>query len=642
LKERAWYALSFQVADSYAAQAPAPPLNVVTPGRSTRGFVARGRVDWTPTPSDRMMLSLSADPSGTSFLDGNGATAMKVTPLAARHERKGSLPVAILQWERNITDSSTARVQVGYQRYQVETGPQGWLSAIDASLMDPMFTERTYQYARPAHQNQDDGTVWFNSTLYSQDLQDRLSSEGTFTLRGEAFGQHEAMVGVQSQLMARHRREETPGGKWYVDRGGDGLDQGLCDESTGRGCFLMNERAGQGSSQTGFSLGAFAQDRWRPLRALLVLPGLRFDYGEARLGSGAPSAIKYALSPRLGLLVDVTGDQRTILTGFYGRSSEVFSLASANAATPNPTVRTHRWDPALRTWSFVSANEGLVLVDVTDPRPPTADQVQVGLRREVTPKLVGRLEYTYKYLRNLWDRRETNELFDPSGTRVIGYRNGERRSILMLATEPENYAHYQAFDVAFEGLVAPGWEVLLGYTLSFRYGTNVTTISEGPRLEPMMSNPRQTRFYEGFLPGDLRHQLKGRVAYSTRALSVGLSFDLQQGDSFSKLHKVADPNVGADGNILRAPYGMHAEVPNSFESWAPLVLPPLLAANLRASYDLHELVGHHVSVMADVFNAFNLEVPMRLENEVFNATSFGTVLTRQPPLRVQLGLRLTH
>jgi hypothetical protein len=649
VKEKLWFGLSYQFSDNIASTPAAPPLNVPAPGNRRISHLTRGKFNWAPDANNKLLLSFLADPAAINYSGNDAAGAMRRTPLAAIRQNQGSFPMGVFEWNHTINESMSTRTLVGVQRQLIEVGPQAILGTVAPSDINPMFVERSYDATRPMHTNSDDATIWYNNNTHNIDFRNKVTADASLSFRGNAMGSHDAMVGLQTLLSLRTFESRIMGGKWYTDKGGGPLEAGLCNEATGKGCFELREQSNYSEKQSGGTIGVFAQDRWKALPWLMVLPGIRFDYGQALTDDGTVAANKFGIGPRLGLVFDVTRDQKTIVTAFYGRSNEVFSLLSASTATPSPVTTIYRFNQGTKGWDpyQTTGGAGSIVVDSKNMSPPTADQVTLSLRREIGKGVAGSVEYTFKHLSNLWDTQEINIVKDPSGMRDVTYLNGEPQSISLLTTRPENYAQYQGIDFVVEGSPAANWEFYGAYTLSWKYGTSVSMLNDSPvgvGLPPaaapsstMFDNPRQTPFYQGYLPGDIRHQIKASFAYSLGEFSVGPNISYNAGGVLSKLHLSQD-----SGNVLRTPYGMQAERPNDPESWAELRVPPVLSVDVRASYDLHSLVGHHLIFIADVFNALNLSSATLVENRVQNESSYFVVAQRQTPLRVQVGLRFAY
>lgn len=117
--------------------------------------------------------------------------------------------------------------------------------------------------------------------------------------------------------------------------------------------------------------------------------------------------------------------RKTLFTAYYGRSNEVLSLLSAAYADDSSIATRSRWNAdkkAFEPSSTLGGPGGYQL----DPRgtPPHTDEVTLSLRREVLENSVASIDYTYKRVGNIWDGVEENQIWDPTGTRVIGYANG--------------------------------------------------------------------------------------------------------------------------------------------------------------------------------------------------------------------------
>ena len=99
-----------------------------------------------------------------------------------------------------------------------------------------------------------------------------------------------------------------------------------------------------------------------------------------------------------------------------------------------------------------------------------------------------------------------------------------------------------------------------------------------------------------------------------------------------------------DGDYInrRSPSGTEpGQTPNSAASITELRLPATLTVDARASYDLYALVKKfHVTLIADVFNVFNLDTPIDLQEQ--DLPTFGQINSRQRPLRAQLGIRFQY
>jgi hypothetical protein len=645
IKEKLWFNLSVQYSNTQASVPAGPPLNLQAPNRTFNGTLLRGKLTYAPGSRSRITLSAAADPAGIDFLDSNGNAANTLTPLAARRQNQGGM-LGTLIWEYFPSDDTTYKVQVGGQNNTIENGPQGMLGRIDFDAMRGLYSDANLYYDpnRPRHFNADDGTAWYNAARYSRDERYTLATDMSVSKRGVLFGQrHEAQMGFQGRSVQRRVFRSVPGGRTYSDRGGGPGEAGLCDEATGLGCNTYTETPDWSGIERGNGFGVYVQDRWRPVDWLTIMPGLRFDYGMTKDATRRIVSQLYGFGPRLGAVVDITRDQKTIFSAFYGRSNETLSLLAAANASPGPVSTTYQWVQSQMDWRLLqqSGGPGFTLVDRQNHTPPHSDEILLSLRRQVARSTSIGVEYSNKRFSNIWDNVEVNQLRDPSGTRLIGFVNGEPRDIYMVTRPDQNWIRYQSLDFILDGRPTKEIEFYAAYTLSFRYGPGNEELGQLGTGLSQFYNPRQAQFYDGYAFGDTRHQLKMMGSYTWGGLSVGPVFTYATGTPLAKRFQTANATTG---NILRSPIGTTPDGSNDPTRIAEFRTPDILTLNARMQYDFKELTGQQLTLIADAFNVLNLATPTGFNHTDVTSipNNFGMVSSRMQPFRLQLGLRFQH
>jgi hypothetical protein len=382
------------------------------------------------------------------------------------------------------------------------------------------------------------------------------------------------------------------------------------------------------------------QDRWRPVKWLTVLPGIRFDYGITKNTLDQTVSNLFGVGPRLGLLFDITRDQKTIFSAFYGRANETLNLLVANNADVSAISKTYQWNPMNNRFEFLqqSGGPGGYALHPNGTAPHT-DEVTLSLRREFFANSVAGVDYTYKRMSNIWDAIEINQLWNTAGNKVLGYVNGQPQQVYLFATPDQNYRTYQGIDFYAESRPTPNLEVYAGYTLSWLYGPgaeNMGGVTNTYQLSQFY-NPRMAQFYDGFLPEDVRHQLKIHASYEWRGLTLGTNFTYLSG--LSRTKKFFQRTDGTYYNY-RSPQGTDPGAGNDVTQVSELRLPDQLSISARASYDFHALIKQHLIVIADLFNLFNLGAATGIESR--DVPTYGTVASRQSPFLLQLGLRYMY
>jgi hypothetical protein len=653
LKHRLWFNASLEYDYTEASVPAGPPLHLQPPPRRFNGVEARLKLTWAPNEKHRVTLSLSGDPAFLSNVDT--ADSNYRLPIAQDYQEQGGA-FAILQWDWFISQNTNFNLQTGFLYNHIFSGPQGYFSGIDHVPGENKFSaqNQNYDFNRPQHQNLDDGTIWYQGSTFgavSLDNRYRFQFDPSISLRGKGAGSHDAKIGIQLQYIKSTYQVMWAGkGVGYLDAGGGPGESGLCDEATGMGgCYLKVTDSDYYQTYDGFSIGGYLQDRWKPMKRLTILPGIRFDYGTTNDSVGRTAYNLFGVGPRIGALIDLSGDQKTIFSAFYGRANDVQNLLPAANGSPSGLQQLFLWDGT----SFsqrVGASGGPYgyFYDRTSTTPPHTDEFTASLRREIFRNSVAAVDYTYKKISNMWDWIEVNRVWDPTGFRQLTDSNGNPiyanpnlpQSIFKITTNHGATREYQGVDFTIESRPTDNWDIYFAYTLSWLYGAageqfgGQVNGTNGP-----FYNPRQTHLWDGFLPEDVRHLLKLRVSYNWKGLNAGFFFTYQTGAPVSR-----DFFQFTDGGYvnLRSPTGTDPGGATNHDprSFAELRLPDLMQLDLRASYDLHNLIKQHVVFIVDFFNLFNLRAPNGIENR--DLPTFGQVTSRQQPFRFQLALRYMY
>ncbi len=649
LKHRLWFNASIEYDYTEQSTPAGPPINAQSPPRRFNGVEARLKIIWAPNDKHRVTLSLSGDPSFISNQDT--ADANFRLPVAQDYQEQGGA-FGIIQWDWFINKNISTNIQTGFVFNHIYAGPQGYFTGIDNNGSEKNFSamNASYNFNTPQHVNNDDGSIWYQgSTAVTFDKRYRFQFDPSVSLRGRLLGSHDAKIGLQMQYVAdTFDVKATGGGVSYLDNGGGPLEKGLCNEAAGTGgCFIKTVTSDYSQKFDGFSVGGYLQDRWKPLKRLTIVPGIRFDYGFSHNSAGQLATNVFGVGPRLGALVDLTGDQKTILSAFYGRANDVSNLLPAGYGSPSALTQQYIWDPSMKSFHQVVAAFGGskgYLLDTSTMTPPHTDEVTVSLRREIFANSVATVDYTYKRVSNIWDWIEVNRLWDPTGFRqltdVMGnplYVNqANPQQIFKITSQTPSIREYQGVDFSIESRPSPNWDIYAAYTLAFLYGSAGEEFSGqvNATLGPFY-NPRQSHLWDGFLPEDVRHQVKVRLSYNFKGLTAGCFMVFQTGAPASREYFQFTDGIYTN---LRGPTGTDPGAhPNDPRGFAELRTPDLFQLDLRASYDFHPLIKQHIVLIVDMFNLFNLRTATTIEAS--DLPTFGNVTTRQQPFRFQLALR---
>jgi Carboxypeptidase regulatory-like domain/TonB-dependent Receptor Plug Domain len=668
LKHKLWYSAGLEWVHTSAVQPAGPPLNVQAPNRVANGYFPRMKLTWAPNENHKVTLEGMGDPLAFDYVNNSGNQANQVTPLAAVTQWQGGYK-AIGEWDYFVTPNVNTKILGGYSYNSIDAGPQGLIRSVD-----PKYG--TYNASVPGHLNQDDNTQWFNQNQRQTLWRQRWQFDGAMQWRTSAAGQHEAEVGLQTAILTN--RQQTvflgdtgvPGqGAFFRDLGGGTGQGGLCQAAptpgvqqavvpnNGAGCSSLVVGQNTLTSQRGHTIGVYAQDRFKPVRWLTLLPGLRFDWSRAYINATGDALRLDGLSPRFSAIFDLTGDEKTIFQASYGHATEMLYLSPLNQV--DGTLKSA---PVSYTWvknaagtggAFVAPSATAVpvgaLVDRNAHVPPHSDELVGSLRRELFTNSVGSIEYTYKRTSNVVTSVETNYIYDPTGNRVVGFADGLNHSVQMVTFPDSNKIYYSGFDFIFESRPIPNLDFLGSYTLSWTYGPGYQDANAGAGVSSpsarfdQYANLRQSNFAYGYAPNiDTRHNIKTGLTYSFHGATIGTVVTWRSGIAQQAQYNTV--NAGIVPPRFRTPNGLQPAVPNDVTQWTELRTPDLFLVNLTGTYDFYELTRQHLIAQATIFNLFDASTPTGIQNIVVNPNTgtFGQVATRTTPLQLQIGLRYQY
>jgi len=667
IKQKLWFYLSTEFDYTLRSVVPGPPLNTQHVAREFYSVYPRLKLTYQPATRHRIELSLNSDPAFIYNLVQDNSYANE----AEYHQRQGGV-FGVINYDWFIRDNLIFALQTGVQWNQL------------------YITPASGDYTSSQHYDRASTIRWNNggASRNQDDQRWRFQFDPTITwLKKGWIGSHTFKAGVQFSFLRQYRYVATPGNSIFRDdTNQSGYSGALVRDPTSTerpfGCDILQPNPLMGSKATpcyqldvydpaivqtrkAWGIGTFIQDTWKPIEWLTIVPGLRIDYGTANNSRGEVVQSLLGFGPRLGINVDLTRDNKTLLKFAYGRANEVVSLYTAFSADATPLQTTWQWNRTANRFStfFTSQggpngydlrgrctdgpNKGQVTVECGNAQlnlsPPHADFVTLSLERELYANIAGSIVYTYRLLSYLWDDIELNARRTLDGGDYASYGDPRYGSIFGYRPNRDTYRRYNGIDFVISGAPSPNWNFFVAYTLSWLDGTtdgNIGLIGDDP--------PRDFR-YRGYLSDDHRHQLKATGSYTWRGLTIGANLAYLTGGPATRLYLQA---IGYDFGY----YGWRGVDPNAdpndVRKWTELRSPDLLTVALRVQYDAYALIRQHLSAIVDIFNAFDLPTPVSPTDRQYGfenrynlnpaTTTFGTVTNRQTPLQVQFGLRYQY
>lgn len=638
VKDKLWFSVSGQVNLNRRENLISTfysPQEVRRTGTLTSLF--RAKLTWQATSKDRVSLAFNYDHNTIDNVIGNGSVTLNAEQ---KVDRGGFFLIA--NYDHTFTDNLLFQLQTGVTQKEVDQGGEkdsGLVSHIDSIQRVTQFSAGSISADNPGN--------------FLNESKQRFQFDPSLVW---SIGQHHLKGGVQLSYQRSLQLQGVTTTQRYSDR------NGVCDPNSASTFSFCNQHSdfynsdGKLAPQRSFgsvmSAGFYLQDRWELSRYLTLIGGMRIDQGWLYANGGTRVAALTGYGPRIGATWDILGDRKTIVTAHYGRSNDVGNVLVAQHGNPALTQVTGTFTNG----SFPNCQLGVQSAgcqqtggnrSIERSVPPSVDEIAVGIKREIFESTALGVDFSYRKYSNMWADQETNRIYDPTGTRVVGNANGTAQSVLVAKASPQAWREYKGVDVWVQA--NPGnFDILASYTLSFTTGT-VDDYFSG-----LLLNPRYTHFYEGNVSDDRRHALKASISYRT-SFGLDLGVRLQFYTGTPMWETFPNPTPGETARVIRSPRGTGypndtttgAPNLNDPTQWSELRNPDQLTIDLQARYNvgqLFELKEPRIEIIALVVNAFNSIAPTSLTDAYTpGATNrFGTAVSRAAPLQGELILRVRN
>ena len=643
IKDRLWFYASGQW--NFSMRETPLTINGVQENRpkDTQTRLARLKLTWQPTDKDRVSFAVNVDQNVIT----NNISSPSTSPEAESRINRGGA-FAIVNYDRTLTDNVLFQLQTGATYKGAYLGPQNddpsAIAHVDRNNNNfTTFSSGSLSSSNPGN--------------YQNDRKWRLQFDPTLLFK---VGSHQMKAGVQLGHMTGKQQMGTTGNLRFLDQGG------VCNPDDPTTFAFCNQRIGfydhngeLGSHVTNASvtqLGTFFQDRWNVNRHLTLVGGIRADVSRLYANDSTFITNLVGVGPRLSATYDITGDRKTLVKAHYGRSNEmgdvfiaqhgnadIFQVTSTFNRTNNANVfpdctPSSTGTPGCR----ISGGPSGRFFDKTHT-PPSVDEVSLGLHREVAEGMVLGTDLTYRRYNNLWIDEEINQVWDLTGTNIVGYVDGQNHTVVKIHNPDDAWRDYKGMDLWLQGK-SGNWDVLASYTLAFNNGT------VGDYFDGYGTNPRMKYLYAGPTPNDIRHTLKGALGYATSfGLDFGVRFRYLTGTPLWMNQALTN------GTFYRSPRGtghaLNRGAPsfNDPSAISELRNPDQFIIDAQARYDVGRLVNmsNKLELTLMVVNALNNTDATSLYDRwttpsATSTNNYGNVRFRNNPLQAELLLRFRN
>jgi len=405
-KNKLWFFTSLDVdrSSSYVQGFPAPevyggPQPAAAPvGQNT--YAPFGKITWQLSEKDKLVISTYWRKYAW---DHRGAS--RWTVLDANFKEDSAVTIASAQWSRMFSNNFLFNLKGSwYSLHQYLLANNNLAPLVDEALdyVNRGGAGSDWWYTRRRLQLNGDATYFVDNWVGSHEFKAGVDSEFAFD-------------GTETQY---YQDSHFPAGTF--PEGFKAVDIYLWD-GVPNWAWVGTEFKQKNNL---IQVGGFVQDTWSPTKRLTVNLGLRFDYSQGNyppqkrrgtdewVNEQTIHAMSFnMLSPRLGLSFDPIGDNKTVIRANYGRYYA--PLLMIYYYFNNPNQRSSFWAQLNPDWSIAWQgpvwSPGQTEVD-PNISSPYADEINIGIERELFEDFSVSATYIAKWEKNLIDDVERGHL----------------------------------------------------------------------------------------------------------------------------------------------------------------------------------------------------------------------------------------
>jgi hypothetical protein len=405
-QDRLWFFAALESVESRST----PTGSILT--RHLKGTDSLAKITWQVNPRWHAVAKYSDDPLEVQ----NFNAGRFVVPAVASLQRQGG---SLYQAELSglTTPSLLLELRGGLRRGRLDRFPQS------GDLETPGISDQATGISSENYSN-----VQFST----RDRSELQASLGGFV--PDVFGSHQFKLGAGRSDMRFRAENNLTGGALYKDFNGP-IDRSAA--------LWLQEPLGF-ARFTGAENSIFLQDAWRPLTALTLQLGVRYDEVNFENDARVEIANQHSLQPRLGFAIDLTGDAKTVVRGSYGifmspngltlpsysRTNSapllLYAPCSAFFASAAACEAGGRFGPAgyladdplhRDPLGYFKYNELGANPEIIEPglRPLTTTEYTIAIERQLFDRTSAELSYIHKKANNIFEDTCSENVPNPTG-----------------------------------------------------------------------------------------------------------------------------------------------------------------------------------------------------------------------------------
>lgn len=477
---------------------------------------------------------------------------------------------------------------------------------------------------------------------------DRHQAHAKLSYFAEDFlgGEHDFKIGVQFKRARCDCEAGYSGGKIYWDWN---------DEP-----YLMYGQNAWHYGSVATDLGAFFDDNAKVGERLVLHFGVRFDHSVAsypaypyldgwtrtsRMSEPVDNLFTWnSISPRLGLVFQLTSDQKTLLRASIGRYYD--SLHLGHTESPGPAVSDwsyYQWNGTIWDLIFTIPGETGYIVD-KHTKNPYADQLQIGLEREILPNFSAGATFIYKKEKDGIGFENRGGIYErisvvsaDNGKTYQAYNQTNVGTNEIWLTNPSIFEQdYKSFAFTLNKRYSKNWMMNASLTWSKNEGINQGSHSTsrgvgGTAIIALYNlrfgkDPNDWINSKGAMPHDLTWVFKLQMAYT-------LPWDITASANY--IHMTGQPIPTFVRITVNQGLRKILAEPRGGDRFEPL---SVLDLRLQKTFNLHKTA--RLSALIDIFNVFNVNTVTGYRSYNLYSSSYEETSDFPNARRAQIGLKL--
>lgn len=511
-----------------------------------------------PSSAHRFTLQFGTDPTTVDNID---QTTTRITPDAQPRQAQGGY-LGSIKWNWFINPETNLETFVSYQKSTISQSsvPCTHDGQLGYHPCEPDEQEGHIDYDTPAHLGINGAYDSDNAGYYYFDDRYRVEASTKYSLLQVDFlGKHDFKAGVEGSYIIWDQIQGRSGNLIFYDWYSNPFDPNTLQN------YAWFEFSGPSQYRsTGYHVGAFIQDVYKPIENLTFRYGLRYDRAVHRNDAGVPVVDVGLFGPRVYAVWDPWANEKTKFYGGYGRFNDTGRLEVGSYLSQSNIGQKLVYGEVIGNSESIAGNSGAdyatdnTVTVLDNTTAPHSDEFSIGAQREVITDIAVGVEFTGKFTRNIYNFDETNLIVDEDGYAYIGSGNGELDPYYRLRTPALALRDFYQTDISITRNWADRW--LLQATYSYVVSKGRTQSS----LSTVFANPSQLELWYGNLPYDFRHQVKLAAAWDLPidpwTTTIGMSSQFFSGAPLSRYYYSQADSVASGGDsysLLKQPRGSY-------------------------------------------------------------------------------------